>query len=311
MRAAIVGAGASIEIAKQAGVERHLWPPTIANFAEKLWASPEGIGFYNYWLKDYLESLGLTISTDPTLDFIQYEKTHNEVNIEKLFEYCWLHKEDQFEDDYDNLMYHGITNALNDLLIRGFCINNKIDNLQAGQKFAKKLNNGDLVLNLNYDTLFEISAEQANIDLTFIPNSFKGQGISIAKPHGSLNMLVDEEKFTFARPNCIGALPSSGDNLRNHHSIVPPRFNKSYEQHPTAKIIINSIINVKPSTLTFWGVGITSSDSDLIDLYSRWRCSATRIEVINPDKKVAKKISKLLNTKVVYFQTLQRWLCAN
>jgi len=223
MRATIIGAGASIEIAKQAGVSEKHYPPVIDNFAEKLWGDPEAIGFHNYWVGDYLESLGFSVGSDPTGDFIKYEKKHRAVNIEKLFEYCWTHKGQKFEDDYQNLMYHGIANPLNDLLIRGFCANgNKLNNLIAGQKVSKKLKDGDLVVDLNYDTLFEIAAEQANVEITFIPNKFHGKGLAVAKPHGSLNLLADDKGFVFSQSNCIGALPSRSDNLRNYNSIVPP-----------------------------------------------------------------------------------------
>ena len=208
-------------------------------------------------------------------------------------------------------MYHGITNPLNDLLIRGFCASgNKLNNLIAGQKVSKKLKDGDLVVDLNYDTLFEIAAEQANVEITFIPNKFHGKGLAVAKPHGSLNLLADDKGFVFSQSNCIGALPSGSDNLRNYNSIVPPRFNKNYEQHPIAKYIINNILTFRPNIITFWGVGLTESDCDLLELYNHWCQSASSVEVINPDEKVAKKLSKILKLPAPYYSTLETWLNA-
>lgn len=309
MKANVIGAGASIEIAIQAGVSKKHYPPTISNFAEKLWGDSEAIGFQNYWVGDYLKSLGLPVGSDPTRDFIKYERSHDAVNIEKLFEYCWLHRGEKFEEDYQNLIYHGITNALNDLLIRGFCINgNKLENLVAGQNFSRKLNDGDLVVDLNYDTLFEISAEQAGVNITYIPNKFDGKGLAISKPHGSLNLLADDKRFIFCQSNCLGALPSSSDNLRNYNAIVPPRFNKNYQQHPIAKYIIDHTLPFEPDTILFWGVGLTESDCDLLDLYKHWSRSASSAEVINPNESVADKVSKTLNLPVSYYSTLYEWL---
>jgi len=62
MNLIVVGAGASIEEARRANAPKEFWPPTIANFAKKLWDTPPN-EFFNYWLPDYLAAQGI----DPVL----------------------------------------------------------------------------------------------------------------------------------------------------------------------------------------------------------------------------------------------------
>ena len=130
----------------------------------------------------------------------------------------------------------------------------------------------------------------------------------VAKPHGSINLLANNQSFWFAQPDSIGALPSSEDDFRNFVAIVPPRFNKSYEQHPIARIILQSIVQTQPRQLTFWGVGLTDSDVDLVELYDRWGESAEAVEVINPDATVANRVSRILDRKVNAYASIDAWL---
>ena len=133
-------------------------------------------------------------------------------------------------------------------------------------------------------------------------------GSVIAKPHGSFNLLADERSFRFAHPDCIGAVPSAADNFRNHRAIVPPRFNKQYAQHPIAKLIINGIVNFRPDMLTFWGVGLTDSDADLLDVYRKWIASTSVIEVINPDAAVTDRAMGMFKKDIRHYLTLEEWL---
>ena len=95
--------------------------------------------------------------------------------------------------------------------------------------------------------------------------------------------------------------------LKVFSCFVPPRLNKSYEQHQIAKTIINSVVSRRPNILTFWGVGLTSSDIDLLHLYKNWGQKCKSIEVINVDKGVACTVKKLLDTDVSYFTSVEEW----
>ena len=312
MRLLVIGAGASIEEAKRLGTPSEFWPPAIGNFAEKLWASPYN-RFFVYWLPDYLRSLRIDPGEDPTARFIELSRDPDTgINVERLFEYCWVNRGDGFryhKGDWADLINHGILSPLTFLLAQSFYVNGQgIKQLDAGKLVAGKLENGDIALNLNYDTLFEIALEQAGYAVTYAPNSFLGGGVLVAKPHGSINLLANHESFWFAKPDTIGALPSSEDDFRNFVAIVPPRFNKSYEQHPIARIILQSIVHTMPRQLTFWGVGLTDSDVDLVELYGRWVKFAEAVEVINPDTTVAARVSQILGRRVSAFASIESWL---
>lgn len=309
MRILVVGAGASIEEARRVNAPPELWPPTIKNFAQKLWDSPPN-SFFNYWLPDYLISIGVSPGSDPTSFFICLCNEHpDSVNVERLFEFCWENRGKKFQGDWENLIQHGVLDPITFLLSQVFYENGVgIKRLPAGQLVAGRLNNGDAVLSLNYETLFEIAVTQYGHKLIYLPNGYCGGGIRVAKPHGSMNLLADEHGFCFAQPDCIGAVPSGQDSLRNWRAIVPPRFNKTYKQHPIAKVIFDAIANLQPSKLTFWGVGLTSSDSDLIAIYRNWCQSKPSIEVINPDESVQRKANEILNTDARLFKTIEEWL---
>lgn len=308
MRLLVVGAGASIEEAQRASAQEEFWPPTIANFAKKMWRSSYN-QFFNYWLPDYLKDQGIDPGSDPTSVFIDLESdSESSINVERLFEYCWINKGKKSEEYWENLIIHGVLNPLIFLLLQAFYDNGVIKPLEAGQLVSGRLEDGDLVLNLNYETLFEIAATQRGLKLTYVPNQFSGKGILIAKPHGSINLLADDKKFWFAQPDCIGAAPFSADNYRNHRAIVPPRFNKTYAQHEITRVIFENIVSLRPDIITFWGVGLADSDIDLIDIYRKWMTSALVIEVINKDPVVTDKVKRIFKRNAQYCSTLEEWL---
>ena len=118
MRVLVIGAGASIEEAKRANAPEEFWPPTIANFAKKMWDGPI-LQFSNYWLSDYLTEQGIDPGNDPTSVFTELAKDPESlINLERLFEYCWVSRGKKFEGDWENLIYHGILNPLSFLLNR-------------------------------------------------------------------------------------------------------------------------------------------------------------------------------------------------
>lgn len=314
MRVLVVGAGASIEEARRANAPPEHWPPTMNNFAEKMWASPTN-QFFVYWLPNYLNDNGITPTNDPTRQFIALSKDPlSGINVERLFEYSWNNRGKIFSDfggDWANLIDHGILRPLTFLLSQAFFVNGSgIRQLEAGKMVASKLRNGDVVLNLNYDTIFEIALEQAHIKVVYSPNTFNGTGVIVAKPHGSLNLLANDHSFWFAQPDSIGAAPSSEDDFRNHVAIVPPRFNKTYVQQPIARRIIQEIQSAQPAYLTFWGVGLTDSDIDLIELYAGWLQTGPIVEVINPDVSVRDKVADVLKTSATHFHTIEQWIRA-
>jgi len=305
----LLGAGASIEEAKRANAPTEFWPPTIANFATKMWDS-EHNKFFVYWLPEYLRDQGIDPGNDPTSRFIQLaQNPETHINVERLFEYCWLRKGRKFDRDWENLIYHGILSPLNFLLLMAFYENGEMKPLRAGTLIAGGLHDGDIVVNLNYDTLFEIAATRAGLVITYSPNTFRGGGLFVAKPHGSINLLADETHFWFAQPESIGALPSSADDFRNWRAIVPPRFNKSYEQHPIAAMILDSIRDARPEVVTFWGVGLTDSDADLLELYRVWVGASDVAEVINPDSNTLTvgRARDLLRVPIRHFLSPEDW----
>jgi hypothetical protein len=309
MRILVIGAGASIEEARRLGVPEEFYPPTIANFAEKMWDSPHN-QFFNYWLPDYLAEQGIDPGSDPTSLFIELAKDpSSKINVERLFEYSWENKGKKFRGDWENLIYHGVLNPLIFLLSMAFYVNGVgIKQLEAGKLVSSKLEDGDLALNLNYETLFEIAAIQGGREITYVPNEFNGKGILVAKPHGSINLLADERSFYFAQPDSIGALPSSADNFRNYRAIVPPRFDKTYEQHPIARIIFDNVVALRPDTMTFWGVGLTDSDIDLVNVYMNWLASTSIIEVINPSSAAPHRATEIFKKDVRHYSTIEEWL---
>jgi len=309
MRVLVIGAGASIEEAKSANVPEEFWPPTMANFAKEMWDGPI-FPFFNYWLPDYLTECGIDPGNDPTSLFIGLAKDPESlINLERSFEYCWVNQGKKFEGDWENLIYHGILKPLSFLLNKAFYENGVgVKLLDAGKLGSGRLESGDLALNLNYDPLFEIAAIQRGHQLTYVPHQFNRKSLLVAKPHGSFNLLADERSFRFAHPDCIGAVSSSADNSRNYRAIVPPRFNKHYAQHAIARIIIDGIVNLRPDIVTFWGVGLTDSDADLIEVYRKWMASTSVIEVINPDPVVTDRATRMLKRDIRYCSTLEEWL---
>jgi hypothetical protein len=163
------------------------------------------------------------------------------------------------------------------------------------------------VVNLNYDTVFETGAELAGHDLIFAPNPPQPGSLTIAKPHGSLNLFVDakREGFWFAKPYFAGGIQPA-DGSRNYLGFVPPRFGKSYEQHPIAAMILEAIRFAEPWVLTFWGIGLTDSDTDLLDLFRGWSRGAA-VEVINPDVAVGRRAANLLGQPIAQFATVTDW----
>ncbi len=283
------------------------------NFARQLWFD------YNphFLLSAYLRSLGHDAGSDARAKFIELEKAGDQVNIERFFAFAYqlrhlvLPGNENFvpSSEYENLLLHGILSPLTFILIQGL-LRPKADgavDLPLARRVAARLRPDDLVVNLNYDTIFELGAEQAGHQLSFIPGSSESGRLSIAKPHGSFNLFINKSQdgFWFSPTLFAGGI-QPGDGSSNFAAFVPPRFGKTYAQHPVAAAIIQPLHSVEPWVVTFWGIGLTDSDTDLLDLFRFWSRRAA-VEFVNPDKQAAYRASALLGVPVCYFRSLEDW----
>src|SRR6185437_7514373 len=106
--------------------------------------------------------------------------------------------------------------------------------------------NSDLVLNLNYDTVFELALTQINRLFAYSPNKPDGDRLLVCKPHGSLNMVVNDSAFTFGQPEWLGMPQAEG--FRSYSGMIPPRLNKQYAQHPIAGIVLAPVHDRQPES---------------------------------------------------------------
>jgi hypothetical protein len=72
--------------------------------------------------------------------------------------------------------------------------------------------------------------------------------------------------------------------------------------------ILTPASNRNPDEIVMWGVGLTESDVELVDLYRRWAHHATQVSVINPSEAVARKAESLLSTRVTWFESVLAWV---
>ncbi len=314
MRLLVVGAGASYAEAQNAGLPEGLRPPLMKDFAARMWRD------YNphFLLSAYLRQLGHDPGDDARERFIALEKVQaREISIERFFEYAYNHRNwvapgnQDFHppSEYENLLYHGILNPLVFLLVDGlFKHGVETTPLLLTQTIVGHLHPGDTVLNLNYDTIFEIGAEQAGHKLVFLPNKPTKDCLAVSKPHGSMNLFVDPEQRSlyFARPLFAGSV-QPGDGSTNYAGIVPPRLNKQYAQHPAAHIIIEATKSIEPTHVIFWGVGLTDSDKDLLDLYRSWCRSANQVDFINPSVAHVEAARDLLDVSARQYNNVADW----
>lgn len=333
MRHLIIGAGATFAQALEFGIKPENGPPLMRDFARKTWAnySPYPL------LERYLNELGITnLGHDPREKFYELEEI-GKTNIELFMEYCWVNRHSvltnlqgpyppgfisglrisqsgeieappiEGEEFWENLLYHGIGSPIQTMMILCFAENRGAwKEFKLTKTIATALKASDLVLNLNYDTVFELTLEQLGRTFKYAPNVTENGEIVICKPHGSLNMVANAQGFTFGQPGWLGMPQPSG--YRSYSGLIPPRMNKNFDQHPISRMIVQSVENRKPQELIFWGVGLTKSDIDLLNLYKRWAVHAEKILFINPDPNVSKNAAKLLNCKVQNHEGATNWI---
>jgi hypothetical protein len=333
MKHLVVGAGATFAEALALGNPVDKCPPLIRDFARKMWT--------NYtphpYLEEYLRRIGHPEFDpgDPRILFFELEEKGT-TNVERFMEFVWENRDAKFPVSetppagyisglhmripgtshgpdgeppatfWDDLQYSGIGNALTIYLIQCFHENGVgIRGLELTKSIAAKYGHGDLVLNLNYDTVFEMALNQIARPFTYAPNRPKGDELVVCKPHGSINLVTNETAFTFCRPEWWGLPEPHG--FRSFSGFVPPRLNKKYAQHPIAKLILDAVRNRHPDHIAMWGVGLTDSDADLIDLYSAWVKRARSIDIINPAVEVAEKAEKVFGRAVRHFADVAHW----
>lgn len=355
MKILVVGAGATYAEAENLGVkDDSLLPPLMGNFIRHM-LSNTAPG--QYCLKEFLESRGYTVTSNDGRNESYELEERGDINVEQLLAFCWQNRKMQCDlpdsakdlpkgyisglgitcagddstgsDDesmrsWNDILYHGIATPLVLKIISCFRTQKaEWKEFSLSKKIISYLNSGDIVLNLNYDPVFELALNQAGKVFTYAPGhnissytTMSNYGetkytvkhlncIIVCKPHGSLNMIVDEScaKFGFQAPEFL--YPAGC-----YKGLIPPRLDKTYAQHPFAKVMLDSIEDNSPSEIIFWGVGFTESDIDLIKLYKNWLGADTLITIINPDENVRMKVECLLSVKrerINYCKNVDVW----
>lgn len=188
MKHLIVGAGATLAEARALGNAPEACPPLIRDFARKTWSNytPHPL------LEIYLRGLSYeNLGHDPRELFYELEEK-GVTNIERFMEFAWENRNLGFELEeklppgyisgfritagasavrgvasgeengfWENLLYHGLGSPLSFFMIQCFFENGKgWKDLQLSKSVAARIQPADLVLNLNYDTVFEIALTQ-------------------------------------------------------------------------------------------------------------------------------------------------------
>jgi hypothetical protein len=334
MRHLVIGAGATLAEAVDHGCPPEFYPPLIRDFARKTWMnySPHPV------LEAYLHELGHTeLGDDPRQLFYRLEEDGT-ANIERFLEFAWVNRDRPWKPDlakvppgfisglrivetvgssvqvtpdggggfWENLLYHGVGSPLQFLMLQCFFQNGHgWKDFTLSKRVAAVLVPGDPVLNLNYDTVFELALRQANQPFAYSPNVPNTDQVLVCKPHGSLNMVSNDHSFTFGQPEWLGMPQPQG--FRSYSGLIPPRLNKSYSQHPITRMILEPVASRAPEQIVIWGVGLTESDVDLTELYRVWASHARAIEVINPSQDVAERVRALVSCNVVHFSSVTEW----
>jgi len=315
-RLMIIGAGASREECKQSGnypSDESKYLPLIRDFSQKL-LQPHSSAV-NHVVLSYFNSHKIAFSDEggslkPVEAFMQLEKLDSSKhNIETLCEHAWVVYKDM-PKNYDNFIYDGIYLNLFVFFTEQFGLGLGVP-MNAGKRFARVLSLGDTVINLNYDIAFDLALKQAGIPFCYAPEQ-RDNCVLVLKPHGSINCYVNHLSgdFYFEDPDKISGSVGrreKGGTFQPYGTIIPPQLNKTYEQHPFARMILKTKRPFTPEIVTFWGVGLTSSDVDLLNIYREATRKTKEIEFINPSDEVCMVAEKLLYRKVHHFRSLEEW----
>lgn len=257
---------------------------------------------------DFLNSMG--VPADRLDAWRRYREVEGsaEINVERYFQYLWTNIDRYGRDEYENILRHGIYDPILTFMITRLWGDGEWKPFDLSDSVAARLHAGDLVLNLNYDTVFDLALARTGADVTYLPNTPTPSAVVVAKPHGSLNLVVNPNRgsFFFATADSTGGVPRHGEGVE--YGLVPPRLAKEYVQHPIAAAILAPARSMRPTRVTFWGIGLTESDTDLLALYRQWARFAQKIEFINPDVAAWRRCQELLRREVEFYANLDRWL---
>jgi hypothetical protein len=311
LRALIVGAGASIDECNRSGNDSPLIFPSIKNFAKIMWQHFHPQPF----LFNFLMSIGVEAEKARSAPLDEFVRLENEgsTNVERFFQFCYDHRSDYHETAWHDKQYQCFVMPITTIMAQKLFDNGHgWGRFLGAEQIIERLQSGDVVVSLNYDLIFDLTLERSGKPFGYVPMESDEKNILLAKPHGSVNMMVDEKggTFAFAVPSTWGG----GTHVENDSlcaGILPPRLNKNYRANPIAKIIIDAVSRFRPDTVTFWGVGFTESDCDLNRLYRRLARSARTIEIINPDCSVVRKLETILSRNVTHYLSLEHWSAAS
>jgi hypothetical protein len=310
VRHLIVGAGASIAQAINSNAPSEWWPPTMANFARKTWErSP-----YPF-LTLFLHSKSITVlpSEDEREKFYALEAS-GQTNIEEFMEFAWLWKDRLPMPEggmswWDNMIRNCIGDPLALMINQAFWKNGSgCADLALTKEVLSRFGSEDLIFSLNYDTLIEIGLTQNLMPFCYLPNQPQSGEIPVCKPHGSLNMAFGDNWCSFGDPTNLWPIFPTGDLSRAYVGLIPPRMNKSYQQAPIAQMILSPVRDRKPTSVVMWGIGLTSSDIDLNEIYRSWISSCKSVDIINPDASITMKVEKMLGIPTRHFASAELWL---
>jgi len=249
----------------------------------------------------------------PLRSFVRLEaddwKRHN---VETLFEHAWA-TFGGAADVWDDIVYNGIYLFLFHAFTEQFGLGpaRSINRMHAGTSVADALFAGDRIIDLNYDILVDLALQQSRKIFSYSPNSLR-DSILLYKPHGSFNLYDCREfqRWGFSDPSNpgVGLDRHDGGTWSPSSGILPPRLNKQYAQHPIAERILAGLNEFEPQVVTFWGVGLTASDVDLLDIYRHACGPAKRVEFINPDPSATVRAAELLGVRVKHYWPLEQWV---
>jgi len=306
--------------------------PTIADFCKKLFTyqplvqetlasylDHAGIPYNPTALTIYKEKPGIPISHEeitptPLEVFTKLESEVPEAhNVETFYEFAWNQFGQRYPTLWESLIHLTIQLELFPPFTNIFHENGVgYKKMVIGQLVCEEMNTDDVILNLNYDVCFDLAVKQWFGKHTYAPNRKHGE-IRIYKPHGSLNLFTNRLRhlFTFFDPeDTLGTLiypDPKGGEWNGRSGIIPPRLRKDYSQHPIAKAILGDIYSYEPSIVTFWGVGLTSSDIDLLEIYRKACTSAKKIEFVNPSLYALKRAEGLLKHDLEHYKDVEAW----
>jgi hypothetical protein len=326
----VIGAGATIEECRRSGnhPDDPDWEfPVVANFCSKLFDQTSTVLMQA--TAAYLSSLRISYETKllnlkvgdsfsgedirrgPIGVFLQLEaQSPGEHNIERLAEHVWqtIGADKTF---WSAFIHDGIYLSLFARFSQQFGLGLGRQ-MVAGRRVALSVAPEDAVINLNYDLAFDLALKQAGRSICYGPETRPGT-VMVLKPHGSFNLYVNVSNGNcfFEEPDriagSVGIPGPDGGVFFAQEGIVPPRLHKSYRQHPSAEIILATGRPFSPTTVTFWGVGLTDSDVDLLAVYREATAAATLVEFVNPSAAAVQNAERLLGVQIQHFESLDSW----